>query len=156
MGAAFDPRHPSALAVYCSDGRFTRAVEGLLRKLGHDRLDTMTLPGGPALLNPGPADLSEVFIFTRATRFLIEAHKITHAVLLAHENCGFYRARLSRLGEERMRQVQIEHLRAAGDRLARQHPSLEVACYYARVVNEQVVFDDVRRAPRPSAAGAPA
>jgi hypothetical protein len=156
MSASFDPRHPSALAVYCSDGRFTRAVEGLLRKLGHDRLDTMTLPGGPALLNPGPADLSEVFIFSRATRFLIEAHHITHAVLLAHENCGFYRARMNRLGEDRIRKVQIEHLQVAGEKLAKQHPGLEVACYYARVVNEQVVFDDVRRASRPAADGAPA
>ena len=105
MSLAFDPRHPSALAVYCSDGRFTRAVEALLRRLGHDRLDTMTLPGGPALLNHGPADLSEVFIFSRATRFLIDAHKIKHAVLLAHQNCGFYQARFGRLNEERIRKL---------------------------------------------------
>ena len=116
MSLHFDHRHPNALAVYCSDGRFTRAVESLLRKLGHDRLDTMTLPGGPALLNHGPADLSEVFIFSRATRFLIEAHKITQAVLLAHENCGFYRARFGRTAEDRIRKLQIEHLQAAGAR----------------------------------------
>ncbi len=29
--AAFDPTHPTVLAVYCSDGRFTRAVEDLRR-----------------------------------------------------------------------------------------------------------------------------
>jgi hypothetical protein len=62
----YDRTHPAALAIYCSDGRFTRAVERLLKSLGHSRLDTMTLPGGPALLNPWPADLSEVHIFTRA------------------------------------------------------------------------------------------
>ena len=146
MGLAFDPRHPSALAVYCSDGRFTRAVEALLRKLGHDRLDTMTLPGGPALLNHGPADLSEVFIFSRATRFLIEAHEITHVVLLAHQNCGFYRARFGRLGEDHIRKIQIEHLQAGARALARQHPGLAVACYYARVADDQVAFDDVTRA----------
>jgi carbonic anhydrase len=143
MGLAFDPQHPSALAVYCSDGRFTRAVEALLRKLGHDRLDTMTLPGGPALLNHGPADLSEVFIFSRATRFLIEAHKIKHAVLLAHQNCGFYRARFGRLGDDRILTIQIEHLQAAARALTRQHPELTVACYYARVASEQVVFDEI-------------
>ncbi len=31
-------RHPDELAVYCSDGRFTAAVESLLRELGHARL----------------------------------------------------------------------------------------------------------------------
>jgi hypothetical protein len=156
MSVAFDPHHPTALAVYCSDGRFTRAVEDLLRKLGHDRLDTMTLPGGPALLNHGPADLSEVFVFSRATRFLIEAHKITHAVLLAHENCGFYRARFGRAADERIRKVQIEHLQIAGATLARQHPGLAVACYYARIVNERVAFDEIKRATSQAAGAAPA
>ena len=93
-------------------------------------------------MNHGPADLSEVFIFSRATRFLIEAHHITHAVLLAHESCGFYRARCGRLGEGKIKQMQIEHLQRAGETLTRQHPGLKVACYYAHIVNGRVAFDD--------------
>ena len=46
----YEPSHPKALAIYCSDGRFTQPVEDLLHSLGHARLDTCTLPGGP-----GPA-----------------------------------------------------------------------------------------------------
>ena len=42
----FEATHPEALAVYCSDGRFTDAVEELLHHLGYTRLDTLTLPGG--------------------------------------------------------------------------------------------------------------
>ena len=150
MSLAFDPRHPSALAVYCSDGRFTRAVEELLRRLGHDRLDTMTLPGGPALLNHGPADLSEVFIFSRAIHFLIDAHEIKHAVLLAHQNCGFYQARFGRLNAERIRKLQIEHVQAAGRALGRQYPGLTVAGYYARIVEDQVAFDEIAPVGRPA------
>jgi hypothetical protein len=149
VALAFDQHHPTALAVYCSDGRFTRAVEYLLRSLGHDRLDTLTFPGGPAMFRSGPADLSEVFVFSRATRFLIEAHKITHAVLLAHENCGFYRARLGRQDDERIKRVQIEHLHAAGKALAQQHPGLQVTCYYARIEQGKVAFDEVWRAAGP-------
>ena len=47
--AHYDAAYPDALAVYCSDGRFTRAVDELLAKLGHPRLDTLTIPGGPGL-----------------------------------------------------------------------------------------------------------
>ena len=60
MSVPFDASHPKALAIYCSDGRFTSAVEVLLEAVGHDRLDTMTLPGGPALLCTSAANLSEV------------------------------------------------------------------------------------------------
>lgn len=155
MSLAFDAHHPTALAVYCSDGRFTRAVEFLFRSLGHERLDTMTLPGGPALLNHGPADLSEVFIFSRATRFLIEAHQITHAVLLAHEGCGFYRARFGRVTAERIEKLQIEHLHAARTALTRQHPALEVACYYARIAGSKVAFEDVDGKPTHLRSAAP-
>ena len=83
MSPRFDARHPTALAIYCSDGRFTSAVEDLCEGLGHERLDTMTLPGGPALLTHWPADLSEVHVFSRAADFLIEAHAISQTVLLA-------------------------------------------------------------------------
>ena len=113
MSEAFDASHPNALAVYCSDGRFTRAVEALLRKLGHDRLDTMTLPGGPALLSTSGAGLSEVDTFTRAAHFLIEGHHIGHAVLVAHEGCGYYRNRYARMAGPQIERLQREHLGVA-------------------------------------------
>ena len=95
----YDPSHPSTLAIYCSDGRFTHAVEDHCEDLGHERIDTMTLPGGPALLISGAADLSEVHVFSRAAHFLIEAHAIKHVFLFAHAGCGFYRTRFGRLDD---------------------------------------------------------
>ena len=148
MSAPFDARHPTALALYCSDGRFTHAVEELCRSLGHERFDTLTLPGGPALLTPWPADLSEVFVFSRASHFLIAAHHISHVVLLAHENCGFYRSRCARVGTEEIEKMQLEHLQAAAKALTRQHPELKVARYYAHVADDRIVFEDVGGAER--------
>jgi hypothetical protein len=107
----------------------------------------MTLPGGPALLNHGPADLSEVFIFSRATRFLIEAHHISHVVLLAHQGCGFYRARCGRASDEQIQKMQIAHLEQAARSLVRQHPELKVASYYMRVLDGQIAFDDLAHLP---------
>jgi hypothetical protein len=143
VAETFDPSHPTALAVYCSDGRFTNAVEALCRTLGHERFDTVTLPGGPALLSPWPADLSEVHVFSRAAEFLIAAHNISHTVLLAHQGCGFYRSRCGRLGEDQIKKMQIEHLRSASQLLRRHHPALETACYYAQVTNGKVTFNAV-------------
>ena len=141
----FDAAHPEALAVYCSDGRLTLAVEDLCEDLGHERFDTVTLPGGPALLVPAPADLSEVHVFSRATRFLIEGHGIKHVILLAHEGCGFYRSRCGSLADAAIHKMQLAHLLAAREVLLRQHPDLAVACYYARNEGGVITFDEVAR-----------
>jgi hypothetical protein len=129
----FDASHPKALAIYCSDGRFTHAVETLLRGIGHQRLDTMTLPGGPALLCTSAASLSEVDTFSRAAHFLIEGHEIAEAVLVAHAGCGYYRNRFRLLPAPQVERLQLDHLVAASKQLQRRHPELVVRRYYARV-----------------------
>ena len=139
----FDPTHPSTLAIYCSDGRFTHAVEDYCEDLGHERIDTMTLPGGPALLASGPADLSEVHVFSRAAHFLIEGHGIKQVFLVAHAGCGFYRARCGRLADEAVRRLQIDNLRAAHASLRRHYPRLTVTCCYAATDGDAVTFTDV-------------
>ena len=138
----FEPTHPKALALYCSDGRFTEAVEELLREIGHRRLDTMTLPGGPALLCTQGASLSEVDTVTRAAHFLIEAHAITDVVLVAHQGCGYYRHRYTRIGAPQIEKLQLEHLAAAEKVLRRRHPELSVRRYYARADTGVVEFEE--------------
>jgi carbonic anhydrase len=142
MSVPFDERHPKALAIYCSDGRFTDAVELLLEAAGHDRLDTMTLPGGPALLCTSAANLSEVDTVSRAAHFLIEGHAIAEVVLIAHQGCGYYRTRYSRIAAEQVEKLQLEHLATAGKALQRRHPELAVRRYYARVAEGAVTFDE--------------
>jgi hypothetical protein len=142
----FDPSHPSTLAIYCSDGRFTHAVEDHCEDLGHERIDTMTLPGGPALLTTGTADLSEVHVFSRAANFLIEAHGIKHVFLFAHAGCGFYRARC-RLPDDGIRRLQLDNLHAARASLRRHFPELVVDCFYVAADGDAVTFTDVTPAP---------
>jgi carbonic anhydrase len=139
---AFEASHPSALALYCSDGRFTRAVEALLRKLGHERIDTMTLPGGPALLCTTGANLLEVDTVSRAAQFLIQAHQIVRVVLIAHEGCGYYRYRYPRAPATQIEKHQHEHLALAAKTLTRRHPQVSVQGYYARVADGRVGFTE--------------
>jgi hypothetical protein len=147
MALRFDPAHPSTLAIYCSDGRFTHAVEDHCEDLGHERIDTMTMPGGPALLTSWPADLSEVHVFSRASQFLIEGHAIQHVFLFAHEGCGFYRSRCGRLPDAEIRRLQIEHLHAAHASLRRHHAGLTMTCCYVSTEGGAIAFADVTREP---------
>lgn len=137
----FDAKHPDALAVYCSDGRFTEAVEALLHQLGFPRLDTLTIPGGAALLEHSSASLAGVETVRQATSFLVTGHAIRHAVLIAHESCGYYKARLPYDSAESMLRRQLGDLRSAERWLRNDHPGVEVSKYYAWHATDGVEFE---------------
>jgi hypothetical protein len=137
----YDAEHPDALALYCSDGRFTNAVAELLRSLGYDRLDTLTIPGGPALLEMGSAGLMEVDALRKSASFLITAHHIEHVTLLAHQGCGYYKSQFSYEEAAQIHQRQLADLRSGANYLRAVHHKLEVACYFARPEGGFVHFD---------------
>ncbi len=133
---AFEPEHPTALAMYCSDGRFTRAVEELLHALGHDRLDVLTMPGGPALLDLTSARIGASEVVREAASFLIRGHRIERVVLLSHQGCGYYRERFALESEESMRRRQTRDLVNAARWLRLQHAGLAVSLYHAETGQE--------------------
>jgi hypothetical protein len=139
----YEASHPHVLAVYCSDGRFTDAVEELASQLGHDRIDTLTLPGGPGLLNRWSADYLESDVVTRAAHFLIKGHDILEVLLLAHAGCGYYRARHGALGEEFVAEQQLKDLLAAAEELEKAHPGISVRCFFARTLGDRIFFEPV-------------
>lgn len=139
----FETQHPHALALYCSDGRFTQAVEDLLRHRGEARLDTLTLPGGPALLDLWTASYTENEAVGQATTFLVHGHATARAFLLAHEGCGYYRAKFPQLSKAQLREKQLTDLRTAARWFRERHPSVAVELYFARPVDDRVAFDRV-------------
>ena len=141
--APFDPSHPNALAVYCSDGRFTLAVEELLHGFGYERLDTLTIPGGPGLFDMSISSLTDVDMVRKAARFLIVGHHIEHITLLAHEGCGYYKAQLSHESKENIEVRQLADMRNAALWLRACHPGIEVRSFFARTAAGHVVFDPV-------------
>lgn len=136
----FEERHPDALALYCSDGRFTEAVESLLRELGFPRLDTLTIPGGPANLSIATASLGTFDVVRHALSFLVVGHSIAHIVLVAHEGCGYYRARHPYESPEAMHRRQFNDLEAAAKWIRGEHPKVNVYKFLARR-GDQVTFD---------------
>jgi hypothetical protein len=137
----YDHEHPDALALYCSDGRFTNAVAELLRSLGYPRLDAMTIPGGPALLEMGSAGLMEVDVIRKSTSFLITAHHIEHVTLLAHQGCGYYRSQFAFEDAAAIHERQLADLRAGANYLRAVHRGIQVACYFARPEGGFVEFE---------------
>jgi hypothetical protein len=146
--APYDAKHPKALAIYCSDGRFTEAVEDLARHLGHPRLDTITLPGGPGLLNLLSSGFVDLDAMTRATTFLIRGHAIEHVLLVAHDACGHYRHRNPALSPDAIRAVQRADLALAGEALAAAHPKVRLDLFFARSEGGRIGFETVERRAR--------
>jgi hypothetical protein len=131
--ARFDKEHPAALAMWCSDGRFTQAVEELLASLGEERLDTLTLPGGPALLDVTSAGMGALDVMREAASFLIKAHATRTVVLVAHAECGYYRNRYRYESPEAMRRRQLADIRGAARWLTTNHAGLSVRCFFASI-----------------------
>lgn len=139
----FDAKHPEALAMYCSDGRFTEAIEELLHGLGHARLDTLTIPGGPALLDLTSSNLGAVDVMREAASFLIRGHHIKRVVLVGHVGCGYYRARFPYESPDAMRRRQLDDLRQAARWVSANHEALTVTSYFATPEDARVRFDEL-------------
>jgi carbonic anhydrase len=137
----YNETHPDALAFYCSDGRFTRAVEELLLELGHDRLDTLTMPGAAGLIDPnGSARLADTSAVRRALSFLIEGHAIRSVILIAHQGCGYYKHRFPSETPEAIRARQNADLRNAAAWLKETHPGVRTSLHFAQIEDEHVLF----------------
>lgn len=95
----------------------------------------MTLPGGPALLDATSSSLAGVEIAREAASFLIKAHLIKDVVLVAHEGCGYYRARYRYESPDAMQRRQLADLRSAARWVAGTHSGVVARCYFASVVH---------------------
>lgn len=150
MESCFDPSHsypylethPSTLALYCSDGRFTAAVAGLCMSLGELRIDTITIPGGPGLLDMAKLAVSERDVTLRALDFLIKGHGITRVVLVAHEGCGYYKRRYPKESDEQREKRQIQDLWSAAGTLHAKH-GVYVDAFFAHVEDSNIRFEQV-------------
>lgn len=142
---AFDKSHPDALAIYCSDGRFTDAVEELLHGLGHPRLDVLCMPGGPALLDLGSAGFSALEAVRASASFLIRAHATKHVVLISHQGCGYYKERYRFETPEEIVKQQHDDLKIAAQWVLGQHPDVTLMTYFAKPEGKSVAFHEVER-----------
>ncbi len=138
----FESSHPDALAFYCSDGRFTHAIEALLGELGYPRLDTLTMPGGPALLSIATSSLGAFDVVRHALSFLVVGHEIAQVVLISHESCGYYKSRFPYESPEATRRRQLSDLDSAAKWIRGEHRKIETTKFFAHR-GEHVEFEKI-------------
>lgn len=131
------------MAIYCSDGRYNEQFDEFLHtQLGLARYDRLTLPGGPGALAGDFTAYRDEEALVDQLRFLIDAHKLDKAVLIAHAGCGFYLKKLG-IGERAMRARQEEDLAKAAARIAGISLRVRAECYFASPGESGVVIERV-------------
>jgi hypothetical protein len=137
--APFEASYPPVLAIYCSDGRYAEACDWFIEHhLGVSRFDQFAVPGGAAWLCLDYDRVWEHELARRYLQFLIRAHDIRRVIMIAHENCGFYRER--GVSPDKVREVQIADLRTAQRVLMGWFPHLRVESFLAQPVGDRVGF----------------
>src|SRR5687768_2090101 len=88
----FNEDRIGAAAVYCADGRYGEQMDEFLHQsLRLPRYDRVAVPGGAGCLAEHMHAYAEGTALENQLRFLIEAHELTRLVLIAHQDCGFYK-----------------------------------------------------------------
>ena len=139
----YESRRIKAAALYCSDGRIGEHFDDFLQNgLNLPRYDRVALPGGPACVAGHPqAHLEEQGVVDEL-KFLSEVHGLNRIVLIAHQACAFYTARLE-LSEPRLELVQRADLVRAAAFVHRVTGIERVEGYFARLVDGRVRFEQV-------------
>jgi hypothetical protein len=128
LDVPFDHEPAKVLAISCCDGRFVDAVEQLVADLEIPQHDLIAFPGGPAHLHQFASSFLEHQAISDAAGLMVKLHHIELVLLIAHEDCGYYKHRFGESDPER----QQDDLRSAAEFLRSQHPNLRVALYYLR------------------------
>ena len=80
------------LVVQCSDHRFQAQFDDFVwNGLGLQSCDRLVVPGGPAFLMATAVLPKFEWAGRRWLKFLVKNHHITRLILLAHDDCGWYR-----------------------------------------------------------------
>ncbi|MGE3107626.1 MAG: carbonic anhydrase [Phycisphaerales bacterium] len=140
----YESKRIHAAAVYCSDGRVGEQFDDFLQSgLNLPRYDRVALPGGPACLAGHPQASLEEHGVVDELKFLVDVHALKRIVLIAHQACAFYAARLE-LKEPRLELVQRADLVRAAAYVHRVTGLDDVQGYFARLVDGVVTFERVQ------------
>ncbi len=144
----WDAERPQTVVVTCVDGRWYRHFQEFARahlKAG-PCTDFMAVPGGiepMTLADDVPKDFN---FFRRRLEALVEAHGTRRIVVIAHQDCAWYRERMGAATAEAMRAKQVADIRRAASWLRARFEGVSVQPYFARLSGtnpEKVVFDTV-------------
>ena len=144
----WSPQRPEAVVITCVDGRWYRHFQEFAKvhlEAGTGP-DFMAVPGGiepMTLADEVPKDFN---FFRRRLEALVEAHGTRRIVVIAHQDCAWYRAQMTSATPEVIRAKQIADMRRAAAWLRQRFPAIAVEPYFARLSGttpEKVVFESV-------------
>ena len=122
------------LVVHCSDHRFLAGIHEFL-DCGlnlNQNYDLLVIPGGPQSLTLVEYLPKFSWAGWKWFRYLVETHELRRLVLIAHQDCVWYRSLPFHLHASRdPRQRQEQDLRRVRRALANDFPYLGVELYYA-------------------------
>jgi len=130
----FDRAPAEALVFQCSDHRTGAALRdfldnGLSLKGNYDLL---AMPGGPQCMTLVEYLPKLSWALSKWIRYLVDTHELKRLILIAHEDCGWYKQLpFHLLGSSDPRHRQEDDLRRVKQVLARDFPHLRVELYYA-------------------------
>lgn len=126
--------HADTLVVHCSDHRFQGGIYEFLN-LGlnlNENYDLLVIPGGPQCLTLVEYLPKFSWASWKWFRFLVDAHELKRMILIAHQDCGWYKElpfHLHASSDPRSRQE--EDLRRVRQVLTKDFRELSVELYYA-------------------------
>jgi hypothetical protein len=144
----WDAARPQTVVVTCVDGRWYRHFQEFARehlKAG-PCTDFMAVPGGiepMTLADDVPKDFN---FFRRRLEALVDAHGTSRIVVIAHQDCAWYRAQMGAASADVMRAKQVADMRRAATWMRARFKGVVVEPYFARLSGkspDQVVFDAV-------------
>ncbi len=135
------------LVVHCSDHRFQVGLHEFLNDGLHlnGNYDLLVIPGGPQCMTLVEYLPKFSWAAWKWFRFLVDAHHIKRLILIAHQDCGWYKELPFHLhGSSNPRDRQEEDLARVRRALGKDFPTLLVELYYAGwEENGRVTFEAV-------------
>ena len=135
----------TALVIHCSDPRYQPHFHEFLRRgLGLERYGLLVVPGGAHFLTL--TDYLPKFSWAgwRWVKFIGDIAPPSRVVLIAHDDCLWYRHVRARQDDAAVREKQVADLRRVGEALRERLGDLRVELYYARLVDGAAIFEAVK------------
>jgi hypothetical protein len=146
--SSWDAERPETVVITCVDGRWYRHFQEFARVHLHAGpcTDFMAVPGGIEPLTLADDVPKDFNFFRRRLEALVDAHGTSRIVVIAHQDCAWYRAKLAGVSPDALRSRQIADLRRTAAWLRTRFAGVVVQPYFARLsgtVPEKVAFDPV-------------
>ena len=134
LSSTVNHAHTDVLVVHCSDHRFQAGHYEFLNhalNLG-ENYDLLSIPGGAQALALVEYLPKFAWAGWKWIRFLVEHHELTRVILIAHQDCGWYKFLpdfLHSMADPRAKQE--DDLRRIREMLIKENRELKVEFYYA-------------------------